>query len=105
MLSTTVTLELQLFVFPAPSATVSVTMFSPTSEQLKVDRDIFLETIPQLSKLALSMAPTVTEAVLPDKFMVTSRQIATGAVVSVTTTSALQIEKLPAASVTVRVIV
>jgi hypothetical protein len=104
--SSTVTVALQLAVFADASATVSVTAFCiPTLEQSNVDWEIVLETIVQLSLLPLSIIPTVTDALLPDKMTVGLLHSANGGVVSVTVTNALHMEKLPAASVTVRVMV
>jgi hypothetical protein len=106
VLSSTVTLALQVPTLLAASVTVRVTIFCmPTLEQLKVDWEIVLETTVQLSVLPLSMIPTVTDAVLPDKTTVGLLHNAVGGVVSVTTTNALHMEKFPAASRIVNVIV
>ena len=77
----------------------------PTWEQLNVDWEMVLETTVQLSLLPLSIIPTVTDALLPDKTTVGLLHSATGGVVSLTTTNALHMEKFPAASLFVSVIV
>ena len=62
MLSSTVTVVVQVEVFPEVSVTVKVTVFSPRFEQSKSVTSIEVEAIPQLSVLPPSTSATVIEA-------------------------------------------
>ena len=53
ILSTTVTVAVQVETFPFTSVTVSVTVFAPTFAQVNELGETVIEAIPQLSKLPL----------------------------------------------------
>ena len=100
VLSTTVTVAVQVDVFPAASTTVSVTGKVPAA--LNVLGDTVMLAMVQLSVLPAFIMDAVMEA-CPVAFSTTVAfwQIATGAVLSVTITSKEQVLVLPAASVAV----
>jgi hypothetical protein len=62
VLSTTVTVEVQVDIRPLLSVTVNVTVFGPTFAQVKAKGEAIAEAIPQLSKEPLFTAAEVTEA-------------------------------------------
>jgi hypothetical protein len=106
IISLTVTIPAQVAVFPFTSVTVSVTVFAPTLEQLKVEGETESDKIPQASELPLFTCAAVMLAV-PDelRFTVTFWQTAVGGVISLTVTVAVQVDVFPLLSVTVRVTV
>ncbi len=106
ILSTTVTVAVQLSVLPLASPTVKVTVFAPRLEQLKLLGLTESEVTPQLSVLLLLINAAVTLPLpLAFKLTVRFRQIALGAMLSLTVTVAVQLSVLPAASPTVKVTV
>ena len=87
---------------PELSEIVRVAVRIPTLLQSKLVVSRVLDAIPQLSELPPSTSATVMEAwLLVSRETVTSWQTAVGAMVSRTTKVALQVEELPAVSVTV----
>ena len=104
VLSSTVTVAVQVEVLPLTSVTVRVTVLAPTFEQLKLDGATLIPARPQLSEEPLLMSDAVIVAEpLPSRATVMSRQIAVGAILSSTVTIAVQDEVLPVGSVAVRV--
>jgi len=103
-LSSTVTVAVQVEEFPLTSVTVNVTVFAPTFEQLNVAGETVIVPIPQASELPLSTSPaaivTVPAAL---SWTVIFWQTATGAVLSITVTLAVQVEEFPFTSVTISV--
>src|SRR5690606_28924531 len=106
-LSSTVTIVIQVEVFPFKSVTVKVTVFGPTSAQVKSATSIEVLAIPQASVLPFSISATVMLAFpLASSWMVNgAAQFATGATLSSTVTIVVQVEVFPFTSVTVRVTV
>jgi len=105
-LSTTVTVAVQVEEFPFTSVTVSVTVFAPTFEQLKVDGETLSEAIPQASELPLLIWAALMLAFPAEfRFTVIFWQSAIGGVTSFTITVALQVDVFPFTSVTVSVTV
>ena len=103
-LSSTVTVAVQVEVFPPTSVTVNVTVFAPILEQLKLFGETASEAIPQASEEPLSTSAAVIEPFpLLSNWTVTVWQVATGATLSSTVTVAVQVELLPSLSVTVKV--
>src|SRR5690606_4825260 len=104
MLSSTVTIVVQVETLPFTSVTVKVTVFGPTSEQVKSVTSIEVLAIPQASVLPFSISATVMLAFpLASNWMVKgAAQVAVGATVSSTVTMVVQVETLPFTSVTVR---
>jgi hypothetical protein len=105
VLSTTVTVAVQLAELLLESFTVSVTAFGPLFAQVKVLGVTVRETMPQLSLLPLSTSAAVIDA-LPPAFRVTVMflQTAVGGVVSVTVKVVVHVAALFDASFTVIVI-
>jgi len=101
ILSSTVTVDVQVAVFPAPSVTVSTTVFVPRFVQLKVVLSRLKTGIPQLSELPLSMSAVVMVAFpAASNWTVMFLHEAMGTTLSVTVTSKEQVAGvLPAASV------
>jgi hypothetical protein len=101
--SRTVTSATQMLVLPAPSVTVSVTLFSPRFEQLKL---VLLAANVSVAG-QLSVDPPLICAVVMDavpaafRSITTSLQTAVGACSSFTVTVKAQVAVLPAASVPV----
>src|SRR5690606_15309562 len=106
-LSSTVTIVVQVEVFPFTSVTVKVTVFGPTSAQVKSVRSIEVLAIPQASVLPFSISATVMLAFpLASSWMVNgAAQFAMGATLSSTVTIVVQVETLPFTSLTVKVTV
>lgn len=105
MLSITVTVAVQLAVFPLASVPVSVTVFTPTFVQLNV---LFerLNVIPQLSVLPLSTSNVVIVAVpVASNATVTDLHNTTGANVSMIVTVVVHVDVFPLASTPVSVTV
>ena len=102
--SSTVTVELQVAVFPLVSVTVKMTVFVPTSEQLKLLGETDREAIPQLSvdPLSTSAAEIVALPAASNETVILE-QLATGFTISSTVTVAVHVELFPFTSVTVRV--
>src|SRR5579871_5387452 len=103
VLSTTVTVALHEDELPASSVTVSVTLLAPRLAQVNEDGDTLREAMLQLSLLPPSTCAAVMLAEPPLSATVIFLQIATGGVLSIIVTCALQLEVLPEASVTVKV--
>jgi hypothetical protein len=105
MLSTTVTVVLQVAVLPEASVTVNTTVLAPLFVQSKLDLDALNEKV-QLSDEPLLISAVVIDAV-PEafKYTVAGLQSATGAMLSTTVTVVLQVAVLPEASVTVNITV
>ena len=102
MLSSTVTTAVQVETFPLLSVTVSTTLFAPTLEQSKVFMSILVEAIPQASFEPPSTSAGVMVALpLASNCTVMFWQLAVGATLSSTVTTAVQVETLPLLSVTV----
>ena len=104
MLSVTVTTAVQVLLLPFTSVTVNVTLLAPTFAQVKA---VWLKprvAMPHASVEPLFTAAAVVEALpLVSKMTVTFWQVATGATLSFTVTTAVQVAVLPAPSVTVSV--
>ena len=102
--SATVTVEVQVFVFPFASVTVNVTVFGPTFAQVNESGVAESVTVVQLSLDPLLICAAVTEPV-PALLSCTVLfwQIAVGRVVSDTVTVDVQVAVFPLASVTVSV--
>ena len=66
-MSTTVTVAMQVEMLPLTSVTVSVILFAPTLEQLKLLFEIVVLAIPQLSEDPLFICDAVMVA-LPEAF-------------------------------------
>ena len=83
VMSRTVTVAVQVAVFPLPSATVNVTTFAPRFEQVKLlwETDCAVA-VPQLSVELLLICEAVMLALLPLKFTVMFWQRAVGGVLS-----------------------
>src|SRR5688500_8959496 len=105
-LSSTVTVAVQVEVFPLTSVTVKVTVFGPTLAQVKLVISKARLWIPHASLLPLSICAAVIVA-LPDASNCTVMfwQIAVGAILSSTVTVAVQVDVFPFTSVTVKVTV
>ena len=101
--SRTVTVAVQVAVFPWPSFTVNVTVFAPKLAHVKLVADKPKFVVPQLSVEPLSTCEAVIVALLPLKFTVTFWQSAVGGVTSRTVTVAVQVAVLPLPSATVNV--
>jgi hypothetical protein len=105
VLSMTVTVAVQVAVLLLGSVTVSVTVLAPLLEQVK---EVWLSDrlTPQASEDPLFTAAAVVLPLPPaSKVTVTFWQLATGAVLSITVTVAVQVEALLLPSVAVRVTV
>ena len=84
VVSSTVTVAVQLLVLPPTSVTVRVTVFAPISAHVKLLGLTLKEAIPQLSELPLSIWEAVIVALLEaSNWIVMSWQTATGAWASV----------------------
>src|SRR5690606_5375684 len=107
MLSSTVTIVVQVETLPFKSVTVRVTVFGPTSLQSKSVISIVVIAIPQASVLPFSISATVMLAIpLTSSWMVKgAAQFATGGTLSSTVTMVVQVEVFPFTSITVRVTV
>ena len=100
--SSTVTMAVQLLLFPFTSVTVSTTMFSPTLLQSKVTISMEISATPQLSLLPPSTSAAVIEALpFASSGMVIFSHTAIGASTSVTVMVKLQLLTFPFTSVTV----
>ena len=78
-MSSTVTVAVQVEVFPLASVTVKVTTFAPTFAQLKLEGDTLNEAMESLSVLPPSIWEAVIEAEpVPSSCTVIFWQIATG---------------------------
>ncbi|SRX75318.1 hypothetical protein AEQU3_02312 [Aequorivita antarctica] len=106
-LSSTVTTVVQVELLPFTSVTVRVTVFGPTSAQVKSDISIVVVATPQLSVLPFSISATVMLAIpFISSWMVKgAAQLATGASLSFIITSKLQLAVFPDASVVTNVLV
>lgn len=102
--STTVTVALHVAALPAPSVTVSTTVFAPRFAQVKLDLSIDSVTPPHESELPPSTMSGVKVAD-PDasSASVAALQTAVGASSSTTVTFCWQVAALPAPSVAVQV--
>ena len=90
--------------FPLLSVTVSVTIFRPTLEQLKLVVSILAVSIPQASALpASTIAAVIFATPVEPRSTVMFWHITSGAIVSSTVTIATQLEIFPAASTTLNV--
>ena len=107
MLSSTVTMVVQVDVFPLTSVTVSVTVFSPISAQVKLVVSKEIATKPQVTVLppSTSAAVKVASPLVSRKIVNGATQNATGGKLSSTVTMVVHVAELPLASVTVRVMV
>ena len=105
-MSTTVTVEVHVELFPLPSFTVSVTVFAPRFTQVNAEVLMLRLAVPQLSELPLSTSAAVIVA-LPDPSNITVMfwQEAVGEVVSATVTVEVQVLLFPLPSSTVNVTV
>ena len=104
-LSSTVTLAVQVAVFPPSSVTVSVTTLTPTSAQVNVF-GLAAKVILQLSVEPPSIsAPVILAWPLASNCTVISWHTATGGILSSTVTVAVQLALFPLTSVTVTVTV
>ena len=103
--SRTVTVAVQVAVFPWPSFTVNVTVFAPKLAQVKLVADRPKLGVPQLSVEPLLICDAVILALPPLKFTVMFWQSAVGGVTSRTVTVAVQVAVLPLPSFTVNVTV
>ena len=102
--SSTVTSAIQLFTFPLASVTVSVTSFTPTSEQSNVFMSIANVGVPQLSVEPPSTSvATIVAIPLASSCTVISWHNASGTSTSSTVTTATQEFIFPFISVTVSV--
>ena len=99
----TVTVDVQVLLFPVTSFTVSVTVLLPMLEQLNDDLETLNDTGLQLSKLLLFIIDSVIVAVPPTNVTVTALQIAVGAVISCTVIVCVLLELLLQASVAFQV--
>src|SRR5690606_36120346 len=100
-LSSTVTIVIQVEVFPFTSITVNVTVFGPTSAQVKSVTSIEVLAIPQASVEPPSTSAAVMEALpFASSCTVMFWHIAAGATLSSTVTVAVQVETFPCISVT-----
>jgi len=106
VMSWTVTMAVQVLIFPLISVTVNTTLFGPTLLQVKAVGEAMTDCTPHASFEPLSISAPVIEA-LPAAFscIVISWQMATGGVTSSTVTTALQVVVLPPTSLTCRVTV
>ena len=97
--SITVTVEVQVALFELASAAVSVTVFAPTFEQVKLLTSIVVLLTAQLSLEPLSTSAAVIEALpLASRYTEMFWQSAVGAVESITVTVEVQEEVLLEAS-------
>lgn len=103
VLSITVTVLVQVLVFPDPSVAVRVTEFEPTLLQVKAVGDALKETVEQLSAEPLSISFAVMVA-FPEPSRKTEMlwQLAVGETLSITVTEPEQALVFPDPSVTVR---
>jgi len=93
----------QVDVFPEASVNVKVALPTPISAHVKVDCDTLIVNV-QLSLLPSLIIAAVKLAVpVAFKYNVSALQIATGAIVSNTVTTATHVEVFPAASVALNV--
>ena len=106
IVSTIVTVAVQVEVLPLLSVTVKVTVLAPTLAQVKLLGDTDSVAMPQASVDPLLSCDPVTLTV-PEAFRYFVRfwQLATGRTVSITVTVPVHVEVLPLLSVTVKVTV
>src|ERR1043166_2983958 len=106
VLSTTVTVAVQLSLLPLLSVTVKVTVFGPTLAQVKVSGLTLREAIPQASLEPLSTSDAAMVAwPVASRLIVIFWHLATGLTLSSTVTVLEQLELFPLASTRVRVTV
>src|ERR1043165_3606632 len=106
ILSSTVTVAVQVEVFPFTSVTVRVIVLGPTLLQSKALISSVEDVVPQASVEPLSISAAVIEALpVASNCIVMPWQLTTGLIVSITVTAASQVAVLPLTSVTVSVTV
>src|ERR1043165_3315501 len=106
VVSTTVTVAVQLSLLPLLSVTVKVTVFGPTLAQVKVSGLTLREAIPQASLEPLSTSDAAMVAwPVASRLIVIFWHLATGLTLSSTVTVLEQLELFPLASTRVRVTV
>ena len=106
ILSSTVTVVVQVEVFPFTSVTVSVTVLSPISAHENVSGETESVAIPQASvEPPSTSAPVIVTVPFASSCAVKGWQVAVGATLSSTVTVAVQVELFPFTSVTVKVTV
>jgi len=104
MLSTTVTVEVAVLLFPFTSVTVRVTVFAPKSAQLKVDGLTLVLAMPQASLEPVeTFEATMLALPAASRLTVIFCATAVGLMVSITVIVALAELMFPLASVAVKV--
>src|SRR4030043_188739 len=100
----TVTAAVHWSVLPLLSVTVRVTVFAPTSEQVKSVTSSTILAIPHASLLPLfTLAGAIVTLPVASRYAFISWHIAIGEIVSITVTVAVHWSVLPLLSVTVKV--